>query len=61
MPIFMNIFITIIVGVLSFLFGVYITNAEWTRKLDDITQKMLDKTEEELMKIYEKDKVGRER
>lgn len=61
MPIFMSIFITIIVGVLSFLFGVYITNAEWTRKLDDITQKMLDKTEEELMKIYEKNKVERER
>lgn len=57
----MSIFITIAVGALSFLFGVCITNAEWTRKLDDITQKMLDKTEEELMKIYEKDKVGRER
>lgn len=61
MPIFMSIFITIVVGALSFLFGVCITNAEWSRKLDDITQKMLDKTEEELMKIYEKDKVGRER
>ena len=61
MPIFMSIFITIVVGELSFLIGVCVTNAEWTRKLDDITQKMLDKTEEELMKIYEKDKVGRER
>lgn len=61
MPIFMSIFITIVVGALSFLIGVCITNAEWTRKLDNITQKMLDKTEEELMKIYEKDKVGRER
>ena len=57
----MNIFITIIVGVLGFLIGVCVTNAEWTRKLDDITQKILDKTEEELLKIYEKDKVGKER
>ena len=57
----MSIFITIVVGALSFIIGVWITNVEWSRKLDDITQKMLDKTEEELMKIYEKDKVGRER
>ena len=61
MPIFMSIFITIVVGALSFLIGVCITNDEWTRKLDYITQEMIDKTEEELMKIYEKDKVGKER
>lgn len=61
MPIFMSIFITIAVGVLSFLIGVWMTDIEWTRKLDDMSKKMLDKTEEELMKIYEKDKVGRER
>lgn len=57
----MSIFITIAVGVLSFLIGVWMTDIEWTRKLDDMSKKMLDKTEEELMKIYEKDKVGRER
>ena len=57
----MSIIITIVVGALSFLFGVCVTNSEWTRKLDYITQEMLDKTEEELMKIYEKDKVGREK
>lgn len=59
MPIFMSIFIAIAVGALGFLIGVWITNIQWTRKLDDITQKMLDKTEEELMKIYEK-RQGRE-
>ena len=61
MPISMSIFITIVVGALSFRIGVCITNDEWTRKLDYITQEMIDKTEEELMKIYEKDKVGKER
>lgn len=61
MPNFMSIFITIIVGALGFLIGVLVTNAEWTRKVDDISKKLLDRTEEELIKIYEKDKVRRKR
>lgn len=61
MPNFMSIFITIIVGALGFLIGVLVTNAEWTRKVDNISKKLLDRTEEELIKIYEKDKVRRKR
>lgn len=57
----MSIFITIVVGALGFIIGVCVTNVAWTKKLDDLTQKMLDKTEEELLKIYEKDKIGRDR
>ena len=51
MSIFMSIFITIVVGALGFIIGVCVTNAAWTRKLDDISKKLLDKTEEELLKI----------
>ena len=52
--IFTKVVIVLILMIISFTVGVGVTNFSWQRKIDDITKKLLDTTEEELLKVYEK-------
>ena len=54
-----KILIIILSLLIGFLLGILVTNSAWRSKVDDISKRLLEATDEQFKRAYEKDNIIR--
>lgn len=50
-----EIVVNILLTILGFILGVLVTNIVWRSRVDDISRRLLEATDEQMKRAYEKD------
>nr|DAP15095.1 MAG TPA: Protein of unknown function (DUF1043) [Bacteriophage sp.] len=50
-----EIVVNILLTILGFILGVLVTNIVWRSRVDDISRRLLETTDEQMKRAYEKD------
>lgn len=50
-----GIVVNILLTILGFILGILVTNIVWRSRVDDISRRLLEATDEQMKKAYEKD------
>lgn len=50
-----EIIVNILLTILGFILGILVTNIVWRSRVDDISRRLLEATDEQMKRAYEKD------